>query len=376
LNLSDTLTKKPWIIAVSVLALLTFWMMSGSTSEAPKEDSLEKLENDALTKVRVERRQASQIASVIELHGRTEADRRAKLSAETSGRVDAILVQRGDIVKKDQILIKLAEKEKQLRLQQAKATLKQRELEYEAAKRLKKSGLTAQTKLAENEANLEMARAEVEAAALDISYTEIRAPFDGIFNERFVEVGDLLSVGSEIGEILDVDPIVVRGDIPELSVSDVTIGQLGTAHLITKQAFTGKVRYLSKASDDATHTFKVELALDNSEYTIPVGVSATIKLQSEKIYAHKISPAALSLSKNGGLGVKVIDDNNTVTFKTVEIVRSEKDGVWLSGLNTRENIITVGQGFVDHGDLVEPDFVTETPEAISLATETGAIANE
>jgi len=376
LNLSDTLTKKPWIIAVSVLALLTFWMMSGSTSEAPKEDSLEKLENDALTKVRVERRQASQIASVIELHGRTEADRRAKLSAETSGRVDAILVQRGDIVKKDQILIKLAEKEKQLRLQQAKATLKQRELEYEAAKRLKKSGLTAQTKLAENEANLEMARAEVEAAALDISYTEIRAPFDGIFNERFVEVGDLLSVGSEIGEILDVDPIVVRGDIPELSVSDVTIGQLGTAHLITKQAFTGKVRYLSKASDDATHTFKVELALDNSEYTIPVGVSATIKLQSEQIYAHKISPAALSLSKNGGLGVKVIDDNNTVTFKTVEIVRSEKDGVWLSGLNTRENIITVGQGFVDHGDLVEPDFVTETPEAISLATETGAIANE
>lgn len=376
MNLSDTLTKKPWIIAVSVLALLTFWMMSGSTSEAPKEDSLEKLENDALTKVRVERRQASQIASVIELHGRTEADRRAKLSAETSGRVDAILVQRGDIVKKDQILIKLAEKEKQLRLQQAKATLKQRELEYEAAKRLKKSGLTAQTKLAENEANLEMARAEVEAAALDISYTEIRAPFDGIFNERFVEVGDLLSVGSEIGEILDVDPIVVRGDIPELSVSDVTIGQLGTAHLITKQAFTGKVRYLSKASDDATHTFKVELALDNSEYTIPVGVSATIKLQSEKIYAHKISPAALSLSKNGGLGVKVIDDNNTVTFKTVEIVRSEKDGVWLSGLNTRENIITVGQGFVDHGDLVEPDFVTETPEAISLATETGAIANE
>lgn len=376
MNLSDTLTKKPWIIAVSVLALLTFWMMSGSTSEAPKEDSLEKLENDALTKVRVERRQASQIASVIELHGRTEADRRAKLSAETSGRVDAILVQRGDIVKKDQILIKLAEKEKQLRLQQAKATLKQRELEYEAAKRLKKSGLTAQTKLAENEANLEMARAEVEAAALDISYTEIRAPFDGIFNERFVEVGDLLSVGSEIGEILDVDPIVVRGDIPELSVSDVTIGQLGTAHLITKQAFTGKVRYLSKASDDATHTFKVELALDNSEYTIPVGVSATIKLQSEQIYAHKISPAALSLSKNGGLGVKVIDDNNTVTFKTVEIVRSEKDGVWLSGLNTRENIITVGQGFVDHGDLVEPDFVTETPEAISLATETGAIANE
>jgi len=357
LNISDTLTRKPWIIAVVIVTILTLWMLSGLTSQAENVESITKLENKALTKVRVEKRQATEIASLIELHGRTEADRKAKLSSETSGRVESILVKRGERVKQSQIIIKLAVKDKELRLQQAKATLKQRELEYQAAKTLRKSGLTAQTQMAEKQANLELARAEVEQTKLDIAYTEIRAPFDGIFNERFVEVGDLLSIGTEIGEILDVTPIIVRGNIPELSVADVSLGQIGTAELITKQSVSGKVRYLSASSDDSTHTFKVELALDNSEQNIPVGVSATIKLQTHLVYAHKLSPAALSLSKNGGLGVKVIDADNRVIFKQVEIVRSEKDGVWLSGLAANENIITVGQGFVDDGDTVEPDFV-------------------
>lgn len=366
----SVLTKKPWIIAVSFIAILTLWMISGVSAEKESKESVSKLENKTLTKVRVERRQAMPIASVIELHGRTEADRRAKLSSEISGRVESILVKRGDVVKKSQLLITLAKKDKVLRLQQAKATLKQRELEFQAAKRLRKSGLTAQTKMAENQANLELARAEVEQAELDIAYTEIRAPFDGIFNERYVEIGDLLSVGSEIGEILDVNPIVVKGDIPELSVADVNVGQTGVARLITQQMIEGQVRYLSAASDDATHTFKVELALENSDNSIPVGVSATIELQLDQVLAHKISPAALSLSKNGGLGIKVIGEENRVVFKPVEIVRSEKDGVWLSGLNDNEHIITVGQGFVDHGDIVEPDYVeAETEQAVEVTAE-------
>lgn len=379
MNISNTLTKKPWIIAVTIVALLSLWMLSGSNAENATTETETKLENKSLTKVRVERRQATQIAKVIELHGRTEADRRANLSAETSGRVESILVRRGEMVKKDQVIVKLAEKDKKLRLQQAQATLKQRELEHQAAKRLLKKGLTAQTQLAENQANLELARAQVEQAALDIEYTEIRAPFDGIFNDRFVEVGDLLSVGSEVGEILDVNPIIVRGDIPELAVANVTIGQTGQAKLITNQNLQGEVRYLSAASDDATHTFKVELALKNEDYKVPVGVTATIELQTAQVFAHKVSPAVLSLSKDGGLGVKVIDENNQVEFKAVEIVRSEKDGVWLSGLNSDENIITVGQGFVDSGDTVEPDFISDDSQSnkmLAMSKSAGANANE
>lgn len=377
LNISSTLNKKPWIIAVTIIVLLTFWMLSGSKAEEVSSENEAKLENKSLTKVRVERRNATQIAKVIELHGRTEADRRSKLSAETSGRVKTILVRRGEMVKKDQVIVKLAEKDKQLRLQQARATLKQRELEHQAAKRLLKKGLTAQTQLAENQANLELAKAEVEQAKLDVKYTEIRAPFDGIFNDRYVEVGDLLSVGSEVGEILDVNPIIVRGDIPELAVASVTIGQMGLAKLITNQNLQGEVRYLSAASDDSTHTFKVELALNNDAYKIPVGVTATIELQTAQVLAHKVSPAVLSLSKDGGLGVKVIDENNRVEFKAVEIVRSEKDGVWLSGLGSDENIITVGQGFVDSGDTVEPDYIENEASSMMASSKTAeASANE
>lgn len=359
MNLSDTLNKKPWTIAVAIIVLLSLWMMSGYADDSTDKTE-EKLENKSLTKVTVERREATQISDIIELHGRTAADRRSRLIAETSGRVDKILAKRGQNVKKDQVLITLTKKDKELRLQKAKATLKQRELEYQAAKRLGKAGLTAQTKLAENQANLELARSEIKSAELDLDYTEIRAPFDGIFNDRNVEIGDLVSTGTSLGEVLDINPIIVRGDIPELSVANVAIDQVGEAHLITNQIFTGKVRFISNSSNDDTHTFKVELALDDHKNNIPVGVSATIQLHTQMILAHKVSPAILSLSKTGGLGVKVIDDSNKVIFKPVEIVRSEKDGVWLSGLSQTENIITVGQGFVSDQDTVTPYYKSKS----------------
>lgn len=359
MDTNNIINKKPWVVAVVIVFVLTLWMLSGVFSHGDEAagDTRNKLEKKWLTKVRVEQKRATLITRVIELHGRTEADRSARLRSEASGRVESILVKRGDWVKKSQVLIKLAVKDKELRLRQAIARLRLRELEFKAAKRLGKIGLTAQTQLAENQANLELAKAEVEQAKLDITYTEISAPFDGIFNERFVEVGDLLSVDSEVGEILDINPIVVRGNIPELAVANVSIDQPGLAKLITSQNYEGKVRYISAASNDDTHTFKVELAIDNIERDIPIGISATIALQTAQTLAHKISPAALSLGKDGELGIKVIDDENRVHFKAVEMVRSEKDGVWLAGLNDIENIIVVGQGFVADGDFVEPDYI-------------------
>jgi membrane fusion protein, multidrug efflux system len=360
---TTTLNRKPWLIAVAIVLLLALWMLSGagkdSKADAEQDKPIAKLEKETLNKVRVERRVAEPIFKVIELHGRTEADRRAKLTAQVSGRVEAIHVARGQSVAKDQLLVTIEKEDRELRLQKSLASLKQRELEFQGSERLRQQGLNAQTKLAESEANLELAKAEVEEAKLAIKNTEIRAPFAGLFNERTVEVGDLLSVGSQVGEILDVDPIVVRGNIPELEFAEVKLGQSGYAKLISGQSYNGKVRYLSSASDDATHTFRVELAIDNPDNKIPVGISASIGLQTRSMLAHKISPAILALGDNGGIGVKVIDENNHVFFKEVKLIRSEADGSWIDGLDREESIITLGQGFVAVGDEVAPDFVNE-----------------
>jgi len=359
-KLTTLLHRKPWVIALTLFLLLLLWMLTGLLGgKSAKQEAPNRLEKSDLTLVRVQPSQAEQVARVITLQGKTEADRRSKVRSEISGKVEKIMVKRGEPVAAGQILIQLTTEDRLLRLQKAKASLKQRELEYSGAKKLRSQGLNAQTKLAEAEANLELARAELEDAKLALEKTKIRAPYAGIFNERYVEVGDYVSVSSEVGEIIDVQPVVVRVDVPEKEFTSVHLGQQGTATLLTGQQFSGKVRYLSSASDDATHTFRVELAIENPAQDIPVGLSATVKLHTEQVLAHKISPALLTLGDNGGLGVKVVDADNRVHFKPVQIVYSEADGTWVAGLNEKENIITVGQGFVSDGDEVKVDRVTD-----------------
>jgi len=76
-----------------------------------------------------------------------------------------------------------------------------------------------------------------------------------------------------------------------------------------------------------------------------------------------MSPAVLSLGATGALGVKTVDDENTVIFTQVTIERAQTDGIWVSGLDDEVDIITVGQGYVNEGQTVDPQSETELAEA-------------
>lgn len=368
MSIANTLYRKPWIIAIAIVITLAVWMLSGSAESAKETDKPQDvLVKEQSTLVRAKVSNAQPIVQEIELHGRTEAARIAKLRAETEGRVIEILAKRGQMVEKGSVLVRLDMQDRENKLRQAKALLKQRELEFQGAQKLSDQGYNAQSRLAEAQANLELAKVQVAQIELDISYTEIKAPFSGVFNEREVEIGEYVNRGERVGVVLDVNPIVVRGDVPELSVAQVYEGQTGIAKLITGEKYPGKVRYLSKQSSDATHTFRVELAIDNPQAKIPVGVSSTVALQAQQQLAHKVSSAILSLSESGFLGIKVVDADHKVKFKPIEVVKTEADGVWVAGLAEQETIITLGQGFVKAGDQVRVDLVNQANDSIAQA---------
>ena len=70
--------------------------------------------------------------------------------------------------------------------------------------------------------------------------------------------------------------------------------------------------------------------------------------------AHLVTPSALTLNDNGVVGVKTVEPDNTVKFRTVEIIANNIDGVWLGGLPNKIQLITVGQEFVIDGEIVTP----------------------
>lgn len=83
-------------------------------------------------------------------------------------------------------------------------------------------------------------------------------------------------------------------------------------------------------------------------------MTAELRLSTPPEIAVLASPALLSLNDDGKMGVKLVGDDNRVVFHEVSVLSATADGVWLAGLPENARLITVGAGFVEPGDLVNP----------------------
>ncbi|MFT5162658.1 MAG: multidrug efflux system membrane fusion protein [Alteromonadaceae bacterium] len=357
------LEEKPYLLAIFITLALIAWMASG-TGAAQVQLAEKTTTEVALAKVQVTPFIAQNIKREMTLYGRTEPDRQATLKAQLSGLVTKVLATRGSKVSKDQPLVELALNDLTVRLSQAKALLNQRKIQYNGAKSLSKKGYQAQAQLAEANANLAGAKAQLKSIELDIEHAVIRAPFDGVLNERFVEVGDYVGPGDDVALIADLNPLVIKADVTESQVHQLTLGQRASSLMLNKTIFEGDIRYISSISHQGTNTFKVEVAIPNENYALRAGFSTELSILLDEVPAIKISPALLALDEKGNVGVKTVSENKVI-FTPIQMVKSENDGVWLTGLGDNAQVISLGQGLVREGDSVEAISVSSTKTAVT-----------
>jgi membrane fusion protein, multidrug efflux system len=360
-----------FFFAAGAVILLIVWLGSGQMerNKAPG-GFLTRVESPRQMKVQVREQQAAPVVREVVIQGQTEAWRTVTVRAETAGRVARIGAARGRRIRKGELIVALELNDRQARLERAQAQLRQREADFTAIKTLGSTGFQAKTQIKQAEAALAAARADQEQIRLEIANTEIRAPFSGVLHDRVVEVGDYVDIKAEVATLVDERALLVSGQISQQHVNRISVGQPGVARLITGEEAEGTITYLAAAADPATRSFRVELAIPNPVGRLAVGVSAELRIPVETIAGHFLSPALLSLDERGELGIKTVEANGQVGFHPVEIVRTSADGIWVSGLPDRVQLITLGQGFVQPGEVVTP--VLE--EAGSLAAVSGAVA--
>ncbi|WP_303457745.1 efflux RND transporter periplasmic adaptor subunit [Photobacterium sp. 2_MG-2023] len=356
------LAARPYIYAIGITVLILGWMLSGGQSQedstamqAPGNENsvpVQSQDKAPVPKVRITTFAAEPVFRSLTLYGKTEPSRQATIKAEVAGRVVDVIAQRGSLVKEGQIIARLAQDDWPEQLKRAKAVLKQRQIEYDGAKRLNEKGFQGRVLLAQTEADLVDAQTTIATLTLKLEKTTIRAPLSGILNERMVEVGDYVQVGDPVGNIADINPLIVRADVTETDIQHIRLGQEAEARLIGNHAATGKVRYLSKVANETTNTFRIEVAFDNDELHLLAGTSAELVVPIEETEAIKVTPAVLALDEAGNLGVKTVEKDHVV-FTPVRVVKSDGDGTWLGGFSGVVDVITVGQGFVRPGDRVE-----------------------
>ncbi len=350
--------RRSILLAILIAFVAVAWMVSGQLPEfmASASDTTPAEETKTAapvarsrSAVRVVRSTAQERPRLVVIHGHTEAIRKVDIKAETPGRVVDLPAAKGAQVKKGDIIARLALDERAAMLKEAEALVRQRQIEFTAAKRLKAKGFRAATSFAATEASLDAARAQVTRMKVDIAKTRVRAPFDGVIEAQPAELGAYLKVGEVVARLIDQDPYLVVGQLSQNDVAGLSPGDMARATLVTGQALEGRIRFIAEAADPETRTFRIELEVANPDGALRDGITAELQLPLGNDRAHRLSPALLVLDDKGVIGIRAVDDTDQVIFHPVEVLGDDADGVWVAGLPDSLDIITVGHVYVRAG---------------------------
>lgn len=345
--------RSVWISGLLVLVLVG-WMGSGYVLPAAGDGAAEEDAPERVTSVAVMESTARDVPLVLIAEGQSIPDRSATIRAKADGQIASVAVERGALVTAGQEIAQIDPTIAQSQLVQAQTQAEQAQRDYDNALALQGRGIATEDRVSQARAAQAAADAAVTAAQDQLQNTVITAPFAGRLNDLTVNIGEFVDSGDTVAEVLDNDPLTVVVQVPQQALSRLQTGQNADVSFITGEEKTGVVSFIGANADQQTRTFRVEIDVDNPDSLMPAGLSARISLPTGEARGHFVSPAVLSLGTDGTLGVKMVDDDNRVTFAPVEIVRAQTDGVWVSGLPDTAQIITIGQGFVNAGDAVDP----------------------
>lgn len=346
--------KFVYLIVIALIAWFAIGMIFADNKPAPKEEL-------AKMKVNVEKLQSQKIISDVLIYGHTEASEKVDLKIRTSGIVKKINKRKGQHVKKGEAIITLAMEDRMAKLRAAQSAKDKAEMEYKTAKSLLEQDLISRVDFISNEANYKSAKANLEQIILDIDYTILKAPFDGVVDNIDVEEGSYVSSGENIGVFVNLNPIRIKAEIPEKYISRVKKGVVAKVNLSNKETVEAMLIYMSSIANTSTRTFSLELEANNPNDKIVEGLTAEIQFPLDTISAIKLGVSScLTLNDNGEVGVKTIDENNIVHFYPVEIIKEEQGGLWVSGLPETANVIITGSEFVKEGEEVDPTFINES----------------
>lgn len=206
---------------------------------------------------------AAQVPVRVEVTGQVVTVYQATLSSRIQGTIDKLLVREGTQVTKGQTLIQLDSRDVKADLARASAEVENAKAHLDRMTTLYQRDAVSKQEMENATRAYKVAEANRKVVLAQLSYTAVKAPFDGVITEKKVEAGELASPGQPLLKMEDpsrlrLEATVAEGDLKAVARGDripVTIDALGG------QVLDGAVNQILPAGDPQTHTFTVKIDL-------------------------------------------------------------------------------------------------------------------
>jgi membrane fusion protein, multidrug efflux system len=353
----DLKVNRSVLIAAIILAIIVayFGVRSAMRGSISTEQSV------AEASTRPDMPQALVVEATSQLHmvrisakGQTAPDKSVTLKSGTSGTVVSTPVREGTLVKAGTLLCGLDVEARSARVKEAEAARDAARIDFEAAVALAAKGLTPANREASAKASLDAAEAAVNSAKVELGRTQIRAPFDGVFERRLAEAGDYLSPGGACGLLVDMTPVIVAAEVTEAQAGLIKTGMAADVTLADGRKFPAKLRFVARTANEQTRTFPIEAEIETGDEIIAAGITASLVVPAGEVQATLIKPSLLTLSDGGQLGVRHVLQDDTVAFAQVNVIDETPQGAWVTGLPERIRLISMGQDYLNDGVKIQP----------------------
>ena len=236
---------------------------NGKGAKDGEDKKGEKTRNEKAVLVKLAEVKRGMIESILERSAPLEAEAQVEVAARTSNPAIELLVEEGDTVDKDQVLLRLESDKQKNDHDQAKSQLDKEQVDFDRQESLYKDNLISEQEYRNAKFSLTQRRLAFEEARRQFEYTEVRAPIKGTITLRDVKVGDQVGSGRKIFEIIDFDSTVAIIHVPEQYLPKLRPGM--EARLISNTlgdaVFGGYVKRISPIVEARAGTIKVTVGL-------------------------------------------------------------------------------------------------------------------
>jgi membrane fusion protein (multidrug efflux system) len=333
------------------------------------------------------------VADRIRATGQLMAKAEATIAAQVKGQVTEIQVKEGEAVEAGRVLLVIDPERRELEVANAQAQLAEAQAElgvakrnYQRTKRLSKGNVASEARLDEDRTRESLARSAANGAEARLGLARraledstVSAPFSGLIARRHVSVGEYLSIGTALFDLVALDPIEVEFNLAEVDSSKVALGHSVEISIAPypDETFAATVSVISPTIDPRTRTLRVKAELPNPDGRIRPGLFAHTDLGVSERLGVIVVPDDAVVQRADGPVIFRLDDSGRAERRLVE-TGVHLDG-WVevsSGLSPGDVVVVRGQTRIDDGVAVSVRQADGQPlEATPVATQAEDLAD-
>jgi membrane fusion protein (multidrug efflux system) len=320
---------------------------SEGDKKADEKDAKKEGENKGEELIPVETTLAmtGDISSYILLSSNLETEEMADVYARVQGLVEQIYADEGEVVRKGQTLLKLEPEEYALEEERARVDYEQENSLFERKRTMFEKSLLSKEEFETAKFAKQAKEVLWKQAKLNLDYTRLSAPIDGVVGERLVRPGDRVQPSDKLFTVINQQELIAVVHIPEKEVGQIKNGQQAyiTSQHLADQNFSGRIKRVSPVVDPQSGTFKVTIGVADQSNSLRPGMFVNAHIITDTHEGTVLIPKTALVYENENLHVFVVRDSIATKVTLAAGYQDFEKIESLRGIDAGEKIIVVGQ---------------------------------